>query len=372
MQPRTLLISQRKLSKDVLFRCPHYEFEDIICDIDSVDLIAPEAGRWFDQRYVVAKRLAWHTPLTLNPGIANIKIDRSYDLLFAICGSPVDLLAVNAIPDWDKLAKKSICLIDEMWVRELGGYKCYLNLLKKFDYVMLYYSATVDAINRLIGDRGRFLAPGIDALLFCPYPSLPKRVVDVYSIGRRSAVTHQALLNIARERGRFYLHDSISGSRAINGNEHRALFAAAAKRSRYFIVNPALVDLPNVRGGQNEIGNRYFEGAAAGAIMIGERPKNQKFDEMFDWQDAVLDLPFGSPEVETIMDEVESQPQWEEKMRRTNIIQTLLRHDWAYRWESVLKTAGLEPMKGLSDRKERLKNLVTQVQAAECLTTPTR
>jgi hypothetical protein len=371
MHPRVLLISQRNLCRDVLFRCPHYEFEDIICEIDSVDLVAPEAGKWFDQRYAVAKRLAWHTPVMLNPGLVNIKIDNSYDLLFAVCGSPVDLLVFNAIKDWDKLARKTICLIDELWIRELPAYKYYLDLLAKFDYVMLYYSATVAAANKLIGDRCRFLAPGIDTLLFSPYPSLPKRVVDVYSIGRRSAATHQALLNIARERGRFYLHDSISGSRAINGKEHRALFAAAAQRSRYFIVNPAFVDLTSVRGDQSEIGNRYFEGAAAGAIMIGERPKNQKFDQMFDWPDAVLDLPFGSPDVETIMEEVESQPQWEEKMRRTNVIQTLLRHDWAYRWESVLNTAGLEPMQALLDRKERLKDLAARVQAVECMTTPT-
>ena len=78
---------------------------------------------------------------------------------------------------------------------------------------------------------------------------------------------------MARETGLFYLHDTIAGSQAINSKEHRALFAKLAKRSRYFIVNPGKIDEPELTGRQIEIGNRYFEGAASGAIMVGERPE---------------------------------------------------------------------------------------------------
>jgi len=363
-QPRVLLFSHRNLVKDVLFRCPHYEFEDLICRMDSADLIAPERGRWYERRHALAKRLAWHSPLILNPGVNKIDVSGIYDLFFTICGSPVDLLAVNAL-DWQKVARRSICLIDEMWVKQLRAYRFYLEILAKFDCVMFYYSETAKAVNDAIGHRCRFLAPGIDALLFSPYPSLSRRVVDVYSIGRRSEATHLALLRLANETGRFYIHDSVSGSHAINAKEHRLLFANTAKRSRYFIVNPALIDLHAVRGDQNEMGNRYFEGAAAGAIMIGERPKNEEFAKMFDWPDAVLDLPYGSGDVGKIMDEVESQPCWEETMRRNNVVQALLRHDWAYRWEAVLRAAGLDPLQGLLERKNRLGRLAKEISISE-------
>src|ERR1041384_4437474 len=193
---------------------------------------------------------------------------------------------------------------------------------------MLYYSESVRAVNDVIGEKCRFLAPGVDALLFCPYPADLKRVVDIYSIGRRAQTTHEALLTLAKEKGRFYIHDSVSGTHAYNDKEHRLLFANTAKRSRYFIVNPALIDRQDVRGDQSEMGNRYFEGAAAGAIMIGERPTNKEFWKMFDWPDAVLDLPYGSTEIGKIMDEVESQPEWEDTIRRNNVAQALLRHDW--------------------------------------------
>ena len=372
-EPRVLLFSQRNIAKaaaaalhqSILFRCPHYEFEDIICQIDSVDLVAPGAGRWFGGRYETAKRITFHLPVTLDPGVAKLKTSRTYDLLFAIFGSPVDLLLLKALGDWHEVAKRSICLMDEMWVRELKAYRFFLKTLAKFDCVMLYYSQSVDALNDAIGDRCQFLAPGVDALLFRPYPADLKRVVDIYSIGRRSEATHQALLKLAKEQGRFYLHDSVSGSHAFNATEHRLLFANIAKRSRYFIVNPALIDRQDVRGNQSEMGSRYFEGAAAGAIMIGERPTNKEFEKMFDWPDAVLNLPYGSVEIGKIIDEVESNPRWEATMRRNNAVQSLLRHDWAYRWEAVLRAAELNPLQGLVDRKSRLECLAKEILVSE-------
>ena len=49
-------------------------------------------------------------------------------------------------------------------------------------------------------------------------------------------------------------------------------------------------------------------------------------------------------------------------MRSTNVIQSLLRHDWVYRWEAVLRMAGLEPMPQLLKRKETLRRLARMVQ----------
>jgi hypothetical protein len=41
-KPRVLVFSLRNIFGKALFRCPHYEFDDIICDIDSATLLAPE------------------------------------------------------------------------------------------------------------------------------------------------------------------------------------------------------------------------------------------------------------------------------------------------------------------------------------------
>src|SRR5262249_42627494 len=161
-----------------------------------------------------------------------------YDIFFTICGWPSDLLMVNAIGNLRDICETSVCLVDELWLKDIVKIRHFLRILAKFDVVMLYYSQTVNPLSERIGRRCMFLPPGVDAILFCPYPNPPKRVVDVYSIGRRSEITHQSLLTMVREGGFFYLHDSIGGSQAINSKQHRALLANVAKRSRYFIVNP--------------------------------------------------------------------------------------------------------------------------------------
>ena len=357
--PRILIFSLRNIFRS-LFRCPHQEFEDIICKIDSAVLFAPKVDP-SSRRTTFATRLAYHAPILLNPGIRKASEKIRYDVFFTICGFPQDLLMVNAVKNVMNMCRTSVCLIDELWINQIVYNRHFLRILANFDIVMLYYSQTVKPLGERIGRRCVFLPPGVDTILFCPYPDLPKRVVDVYSIGRRSEITHQRLLRMAMESDLFYLYDTIGGSQAINSKEHRALFANVAKRSRYFIVNPGKIDRPDQRGDQIEIGGRYFEGAASGAIMVGERPKNEAFRTLFDWPEAVTQLPYDSYDIDMVIKDLDGDPERRNRIRRTSVVQSLMRHDWVYRWEAVLKTVGLEPVRGMSERKERLSKLAEAV-----------
>jgi len=352
---RVLIFSLRNIYGKALFRCPHHEFEDIICEIDSAELLAPTLDP--SKRFpAFATRLAYHAPIALNPGIQRTNARKNYDIFFTVCGFPQDLLMVNAIGNVRDVSRTSVCLIDELWIKEFVKNRYFLRILAKFDVVLLYYSQTVKPLSEQFGCRSVFLPPGVDAISFCPYPDAPRRVVDVYSIGRRSEITHQKLLRMTRESGLFYLHDSIGGSQAINTKEHRALFANVAKRSRYFIVNPGKIDQLE-KGNQFEIGNRYFEGAASGAIMVGERPENEEFERLFDWPEAVTRLPYDSSDIDKVIRDLDGDLKRQDRIRRTGVVQSLMRHDWVYRWEAVLRIVGLEPLQGVLDRKERLKKL---------------
>ena len=362
--PRVLIFSLRNIFGKALFRCPHFEFEDLICEIDSADLLAPKLDP-SSARSSFATRLGYHAPIILNPGLRPISPKRQYDVLFTICGYPRDLIMFNAVDNLRDVCKTSVCLLDELWINEIATNRHYLRILAKFDVVLLYYSQTVKPLSDIIERRCIYLPPGVDAISFCPDPEPPERVVDVYSIGRRSEITHQKLLKMARESGIFYLHDSMSGSQAINSREHRALFANVAKRSRYFIVNPGKIDEPHLTGGQMEAGNRYFEGAASGAIMVGERPNNEVFEDLFDWPDAVTHLTYGSDDIDEVIGDLDADPDRQDRIRRTGIVQALMRHDWVYRWDTVLEAVGLESMPGALERKDRLRRLARVVSLRE-------
>ncbi len=341
------MYSQRGIYPRDAWRAPHYEFEDIVCGIDSVDLVAPRPTAHFGRDNRRARSLAGHFGINLSLGVPRTPVAGRYDMLFALLSFPKDLLNFNLGRDWRDRCATSVCLIDEIWLRSIPEGRRYLRNLSQFDHIVLYYSQSVEAIGALTGRECFFLPPGIDALSFCPYPDPPDRVIDVYSLGRRSKETHRKLLEMAGRRDFFYVHDSLAGDQVIDWNEHRRLLANMAKRSRFYIVNPGLIDRPEIRGDQIEIGNRFFEGAASGCILVGEIPRNEAYENLFNWPDAVISLPFGSDRIEEIVDEFDRDPDREEALRRNNIVQALRRHDWAYRWEAILKLAELDPSPGL-------------------------
>jgi len=146
--------------------------------------------------------------------------------------------------------------------------------------------------------------------------------------------------------------------------QHRSLVANIAKRSRYFLANVAKINYRSETHGQSEIGFRFFEGAAAGTVMIGEHPENEAFRKHFDWPDAVIQVPYDTANIAEVLADLDSQPERLERIRKNNIVQCLLRHDWAYRWRAILEMVGLEPRPGLLAREERLRKLAEHVQQA--------
>jgi len=353
--------SQRNLFPQDVWRYPLYEFEDIIREVDDVDLLAPRPGERFKLGFKIAKRIGLHSPLAMNPGVPRTRVQETYDLLLVSCSLPWDLLTFR-LEGWRDRCRRSVCLLDEIWVKQIPQQKTFLKSLSQFDLIVLQLTRSVSAVGDLTGKPCTFLPPGVDTLRFCPIPRSRRRVVDVYSIGRRSPVTHRKLLELSETRGIFYVYDSLWGKRAFNLEEHRALYANTAGRSRFFLVNPGMVDDLGKRGDQSDIGNRYFEGAAAGCILVGEAPAIKEFQGLFDWPDAVIPLPFGSDGIGEIIDAFDRQPAREAALHQTNIVQSLRRHDWAYRWEALLRTAGLPARPGLARRKERLEELAVAVE----------
>jgi hypothetical protein len=368
--PRVLVFSLRNTGRSDPFRCPHYEFEDTIAEIDNVDIIAP-ASDPTSTRNQIAERLALRAPILLKADIERITATKRYDIFFAICGFSRDLLVVDAASHLWEACSTKVCLIDEIWANQIGKDRFYLDVLKKFDLVALYYSQSVDALSRQIGRRCIFVPPGIDALRFCPYPLGPKRVVDILSAGRKSQSTHQAILRMVDSSDLFYLYDTIKGDQVPDPKVHRRQYANIAKRSKYFIVNPGLIDRPDLRGAQIEIGNRYFEGAAAGTVLIGEIPDNGEFDKLFNWPDAVIHLPYGSDQIGGLVQMLEEDPTRCERIRRTNVTQVLRQHDWVYRWEAILNSVGLTAMPQLESRKRDLQHMVEQVVQSDATTAST-
>jgi len=371
-EPRICVFSQRHLQR-LLSACGDYEFEDLICEFDDVDVLTAQPSHGFKAARQISNQLARRTSVAcLNPGVRKLRIDRDYELFFAKFLLQKDLLSLNALKKWKEHCRVAICWLAEVWVEDVKKWNGYAKILSQFDYVILNCFASVQPMQDLIKRPCLYVPPGIDAIKFCPYHNPPLRSVDVYSIGRQSQVTHRALLKMAEQKKIFYVYDTIIRKDTARPSEHRSLIANIAKRSRYFLVNPAKIDRRLETGGQNEIGFRYFEGAAAGTVMIGEHPETDVFDEHFGWPDSVITVPFDSPDIAEILADLDSQPDRIAEARKNNIVQSLLSHDWAYRWSTILNIAGLKPGAALTDRLEYLKKLAEEIKSDSAMPNQSR
>ncbi len=361
-QSRIAIVSSRAKDNFAYNSCL-YEFEDIIAEVDNVDLInlPPSPPIKTLAQKVVKKSAQYISPLTRvsPPLMPKIELEKEYDLLFVILDLPYSMFNLNLIKQWREKCKVAVCYVIELWQTEIDKYKNYLAFLQNFDFVFLGHAQIVERMQNVVGKPCAYLAPGVDTLRFCPESIYGERNIDLSSMGRRSPITHEALLELTQKRKFFYHYDLLKAAekQISNYQAHRIFTANILKHSRYFIANHAKVDCLEKTGGQIEIGYRFFEGAAAGTVMLGRAPNNEVFQHYFDWENAVIPMEFHEPNIEKIIIELDNQPELLQQIRSSNIKNSFLQHDWLYRWQTVLERSGLSPIEKLGNRQAHLQQL---------------
>ena len=361
---RVLLVSQRGLS-DQVANAALYEFEDLLCRLDGVDIFTSSRSAELPGKlYKATRRLGAGRQLarkmTLRP--TESVPDRHYDLMFAVFDHYRQVSGVHTLAKWRERCDRAICFVAEIWPKDLRSNNAILELFDVFDHVFVGVNHCAEQLTKMVGKPCINLHPAVDTERLATYPDSP-RSIDVSYIGRRSPVTHQALIELADKEDRFYYFDTLKGLlRTANHREHRRLFADILKRSRYFIANYGKIDRPDQTGGAQEVGYRFFEGAAAGTIMIGRPPAGDAFKRLFPWEGAVIDAPFDAPDIGDLIHDLEADPARIMRIRTANVVNALRRHDWLYRYETMLATVGMETTPAMAERRERLDTLADRVQ----------
>lgn len=386
---RIFMLSQREL-RDHYSNCPYYEFEDVICDLEAVNLFTAQintsdsSGKF----YRVIKELTGFDPYVSSSKIYQLAkyitkfkqfassistksnaciLDRDYELFLAIFATPFAIGSLSSLTGFRQKCQKAVCYLVEAWDGQIQDFSSLLEPLKDFDHIFLGISHITEAVAEFTGRPCTYLPLGVDAVKFYPSLGFHQRPIDVCSIGRRSPVTHQALLNMAEQEKIFYYYDTIKGYQAFNLKEHRSLIANLIKRSRYFIANYANINESYKTKGKCEIGARFFEGAAAGTVMIGDCPTTEVFKQYFDWPDAAIRIPFDSPNIAEIIAELDAQPERLAQISRDNVVNSLLRHDWVYRWRKILEAVDFKPTPEMLSREAYLKKLAHEISARNSL-----
>ena len=364
--PRILVVSVRGFRFQAA-NCCIYELEDLLLDLESAQLYTPVPDRKFDlarKIYRGTKYVSGSDKIALN--VARFRpelvLEREYDLLFAVLDNPWQFHLLESIAGWREKCRHTACFITEMWQPELQNPRLFKEPWSNFDHVFLGVTQCVADLNKLIEPPVTYVPPAVDTLRFAPYPDPPERSIDVSYVGRRSPDIHHALLERAAKDNFFYYHDTIKGKLEIaNPREHRILLANLFQRSRYNITNYAKFNSTEETGGTQEIGYRFFEGAAAGTVMIGVPPAGEAFPRYFDWEQPIVKVELSGKAVVEAIAELDKQPEQLFRMSRRNVANCLLKHDWSYRWRDMLAVFKLEPSAAVVQREKYLHQLAADI-----------
>jgi hypothetical protein len=372
VQGEVLLLSQRRIS-DLVAYCLAYEFEDIcaaVMDTRRIDAIDRAALEFSRRAYKLlrltsgSRRLAQQ--LAPHPRSKAV-LDRDFELFLPMFSHAFELYSLAMIPNWRLRCRKAACFITEVWEDLLPEYL--LELLSAFDHVFLGCPHSVEAVARITGRPCTYLPLAVDVLRFAPASLDQPRPIQVCNIGRRSPITHEALLAEADRQQSFYYYDTVAASgfdlkhrtfRVDNPDEHRRMLATILKHSCYFIANRGFVNQPEFAAGRDVISARFYEGAAAGTVMIGEAPRIEEFKRQFDWPDAVIHVPFDSPDISRILADLGADPERLREVRRNNIREAARRHDWIHRIQVIFDALGLSHTPKMQARALRLDKIALQ------------
>lgn len=347
-----------------VFRCADFEFEDVVKHLENADLILPEWRHDPLEHSHLWQRIQnkGGFDFSLRKRIKPIRLEKDYDLFFCVLTDYRDLVWLRAITNLRQRCRKIICWINEIWTWEVLQYPKITRLFDEVDLVLLPFSQTVPVLSERIAAKCVHLAPSADATLFCPDLDMQPRSIDVMNMGRRSEVTHAVLLDYARKTGMNYLFDTLVCTAAIDPAAHRFALANNIRRSRFFITNVAKVNCPSEHKGQQEVGHRFFEGAAAGAVMIGTIPNVPAFSENFPYLDAAFPMPFDNQDVVRFLKDLDQQPERLRAVRQKSVANHLRRNDWSHRWRAILAELGLAPSPEHLNRELRLNSWADRIE----------
>ena len=295
-----LLLSQRRIA-DLVAYCLAYEFEDVVAAvtgaqrIDVTDLPGSGVLRTAYKLARLAIGLA-HLARRLAPyPRSKVMLDRDFELFFPVFSHTYELYSLATIPDWRKRCRKAACFITEVWSDLLPDY-----LLELFSASTTSSSGSAIAsedVARITGRPCTYLPLAPTCCASRRLRSIGARPIHVCNIGRRSPITHQALdearrgaaaLLLLRHRGCERRRPAVDRTfRVDNPHEHRRMLATILKHSQLLLRQPQLCEQTRVyTADRDEISARFYEGAAAGTVMIGEAPRTDEFKQQFDWADA--------------------------------------------------------------------------------------
>jgi len=165
-----------------------------------------------------------------------------------------------------------------------------------WDLLITSFEDAVGDLERETGRKWHSIEQAADEKLFVPIP-YNQRSIHFSSYGRRFPKVHEVLKDFCRTNNLYYDFTTHDGKHPVaEPAELYRQYAWHMTQSIFTFSWPVELTNPARAGHLRPITCRWFEAAAAGTILIGKAPANNKFDLFFD-KDLVHPIdPDSAPE----------------------------------------------------------------------------
>jgi len=295
----------------------------------------------------------------------------SGDLFIAalILSWPVNLL--KGIRRWRRPFRRVYCYVFDCWVSEAAlaqprirhKLSRFHRVVRQMDHVFVSNRRGVDDVGELYRVPVSYVPMAADVKQFGSMQA--SRPISVNAYGRQHQRHVDALAsayNTNRSTRALYHTSHVSSAHVVNLQQHRAFFWKMLTMSCITLAyDPVLVDPGQRQFPYSFLGQRWFEGLAAGCVIVGYRPRCAETDELLTWEDATIECPDDTGEFLAFVEALLADEARLARVRRSNFSHMARSHDWGHRVVDMLGTLQIDVLPAWSSR---LNELVALADAA--------
>ena len=278
------------------------------------------------------------------------------DVLFVVARGPEDLAMVSAIRDVRAKFSRIHAFVTDTYFQ--AGFYAETSL---FDSITVTAHEDRDFPAQKFGIQVHHLHQGTDALQWAPRQTFA-REIDVMSFGR-TPPSYQSALTQAFHRmdsPYLYLHSPLGNLSGPTVQVERAMLFKLLHRTRISLAFHLLIEPQGGRPRSMMVTSRWLESLLSGCVVAGRRPVSRMADEMLDWEGCTIELSAVPEEAVQELQALLQDPQAMQQQRRINIHNTLQRHDWRQRIQTLCSLNGWDVPPALQDELQQLEALAQQ------------
>jgi|GEM_PF-297670 len=337
-----------------------YEFEDLLLGMTQGILIAPQNVSAFVRARrvpVVGRSLGW----AMGGCVGRFQPVRSpcekpgERVLFLTAMGLHSLAMLNAVQDWRKSFDLVVAFV-------LDAFEpCPPEVASRLDHLFIIIPELVGELQKSLGIPVTFMPLACDVLGKATVGNV--RGIDVLAYGRQSPVYAGQLERhfLREDSSRLYLA-GFTYPHVTDWRQQRKGFWNVLSRTRIslaFAPDPTqsrFRDLPVINA-------RWYEGLAAGCVMVGKPPATPVFSELFDWPDAVIELPKTPADAPAFVEGLLDQHKRLARAHLRNHLMMLRRHDARLIFQEMCQVLGVDLPAGVGQEIERLQRRSEEVSA---------